>query len=298
MTDLPVTDGNNVPAILVENLTFKYPIAERPALENVSFQINKGEFVGIMGPSGAGKTTLCMILKGLIPYAMPGQISGRVCIDGVEMTHATLLESTKRVGFVFQDPEMQIIGLTVEEDLAFGPENYEWSPSKMWKEIPEILSTVRMSGYQTRETWGLSGGQKQRVAIASALILAPDILILDEPTSELDPIGKAEVFETIHRLKQEKNITVIMVEHEIEELAEMADRIILFNEGTLVDQGTPFELFQKVDLFHQIGGERVPQVAEVLSTLQNLHIATPDQFAVNEDAGVEVLKNILENNRK
>lgn len=288
-------ENSQKPVIEVKNLGFQYPVQiDRPALTDISFSINKGEFVGVMGPSGAGKTTLCMILKGLIPYSVAGKLTGQVIIDGEELKKESLDDIEKKVGFVFQDPEMQIIGLTVEEDLAFGPENHEWEREKMRERIPEMLATVRMDGMELRETWGLSGGQKQRVAIASALILEPDILILDEPTSELDPIGKAEVFETIHALKAKKDITVIMVEHEIEELAELSDRILLLNEGKLVEQGKPIDIFQRVDLFRSIGGERVPQISEVLATLKSENLVGDDEFAVTEAEGIDVLKKMLE----
>jgi energy-coupling factor transporter ATP-binding protein EcfA2 len=291
--------GNNGdkfhPMIEVKNLKFDYPVQnERPALRDINFSINRGEFIGIMGPSGAGKTTLCMILKGLIPYTVAGRLSGQIFVNGTELKKENLDKVERKVGFVFQDPEAQIIGLTIEEDLAFGPENHEWTREKMRTKIPELLESVRMEGMELRETWGLSGGQKQRIAIASALILEPDILILDEPTSELDPIGKAEVFETIHRLRTKKNITVIVVEHEIEELAELSDRIFLMNEGQLINQGTPMELFQKPDLFKKIGGERVPQISEVLMGLREKNIINSDKFAITEDGGVEILKKILE----
>ena len=283
------------PIVSVENLTFNYPTGELPAIENVSFTVKRGEFLGIMGPSGAGKTTLCQILKGLIPYSNPGKMIGKVLIDGLAYKRSTVAQVSSKVGFVFQDPEMQIIGLTIEEDLAFGPENYEWDRERMLKNIPEILKLVRLEGFQERETWSLSGGQKQRVAIASALILEPEILILDEPTSELDPIGKAEVFETIRRLQRDKDVTIIMVEHEIEELAEVADRIILMDEGKLVTSGTPDEIFRRLDLFENIGGERVPQLAELLYYLEKQGKLREEEFTVDEIKGVEVLKNLLEN---
>jgi energy-coupling factor transporter ATP-binding protein EcfA2 len=297
MIEKPEVKEERTPLVRVEDVSFKYPVSDRPALENVSFSIYPGEFIGVMGPSGAGKTTLSLILKGLAPYSVAGQLTGKVFFDGVELTVNNVRDLTKRVGFVFQDPEMQIIGLTVEEDLAWGPENYQWESKRIQERIAPTLKVVRMDGLALRETWGLSGGQKQRVAIASALILEPDILILDEPTSELDPIGKAEVFETINRLKKEKNMTVFMVEHEVEELAEMSDRILLFNEGHLMAQGTPNEVFRQVDVFHQIGGERVPHIAEILSQMQTNGYLRPDQFSVNEAAGIELIKEQLENHK-
>lgn len=285
------------PFVRVENLTFTYPTGERPSLNDVSFTVEEGEFIGITGPSGAGKSTLCLALRGLIPHSVAGKVKGKVWINGIDVAQATAPKVGEIVGLVFQNPEAQIIGLTVEEDLAFGPENYEWPLEKLRAKIPEKLSVVRMSGTETRETWSLSGGQKQRVSIASSLILEPKLLILDEPTSELDPVGKEEVFETVRRLREEENVTIIMVEHAVENLAEVADRIIVMDNGQIVGQGPPSTLFRNVGLFHEIEGERLPQIAEILFTLEQEGYITSDQFTPYEDQGLAVLKELLEDCR-
>lgn len=279
--------------IEVKNLSFHYPTGKKPALDNVSFQIHKGDFIGITGPSGAGKTTLCQTLRGLIPHVISGRMKGRVKIKGIDTKETDAASIGELVGIVFQNPETQIIGLTVEEDLAFGPQNYQWPREKIWARIPEMLELVRMEGMEERETWSLSGGQKQRIAIASALILEPEILVLDEPTSELDPVGKAEVFEAIRRLREEEDVTIIMVTHAIEHLTEVADKIFVMENGRILDQGPPDKLFRNVDLFHEIE-ERVPQIAEVLAALEQEGYLAPDQFTPFEEEGVRILTRLLE----
>jgi len=281
------------PIVLVQNLFFQYPVAPEPALGGISFSIRRGEFIGITGPSGAGKTTLALCLRGLIPHAVTGKMQGQVTVCGMDTRQNSAAQIGQRVGLVFQDPEAQIIGLTVAEDLAFGPENYEWSREQILKRIPELLQLVRLDGFQERETYSLSGGQKQRVAIASALMMTPELLILDEPTSELDPIGKEEVFDAVRRLRDEHNVTIVMIEHAVEQLAEFADRIIVMDGGSIVAVAPPRELFRNLELFHRTGGERLPQVAELLFALEQRGMLTPDRFTPREGEAVAVLNELL-----
>jgi len=231
---------------------------------------------------------LCLCLKGLIPA---GTFGGTISVAGQPVAPgAAYVESS---ALVFQNPETQIIGLTVAEDLAFGPENLRRDPASIRAAIPRYLAQVRLSGYEETDTYRLSGGQKQRLAIADALILEPQILILDEPTSELDPIGKDEVFEVIERLRRERSITVIMVEHAAEQLADMADRIIVLDDGALVDQGSPDELYRNPHLFHRPDAERAPQISEVLFQLVEAGLISADQFTAREETGIERLRRLL-----
>ena len=213
----------------------------------------------------------------------------------IELARATPAEIGEKVGLVFQDPEAQIIGLTVAEDLAFGPENYEWTPDRILAEIPRLLKLVRLAGMEERETYSLSGGQKQRVALASALMMSPELIILDEPTSELDPIGKAEVFDAVRQLRDKYNTTIIIIEHAVEQLAEFADHILMMDRGQIVAQGSPQELFHNVDLFHRTGGERLPQVAELLFMLEQDGLITPSQFSPYEHDAIQIVSSLLEN---
>jgi energy-coupling factor transporter ATP-binding protein EcfA2 len=280
--------------LVVDDLHFKYPTGQGEALKGVSLRVGRGEFIGLMGPTGAGKTTLALCLRGLIPHAIAGQMTGQVWVAGQDTRTTPPAKLGENVAMVFQDPEAQIIGLTVAEDLAFGPENYEWPPERILAAIPPLLRLVRLDGLHDRETFSLSGGQKQRVSLASALMLSPELIILDEPTSELDPIGKEEVFDAVRRLRDEQNTTILMIEHAVEPLAEFADRIVVMDQGQIVAEGPPRELFRNVDLFHRMGGERLPQVAELLFSLEQQGLIRPDEFSPYEQDAVKVLARLLE----
>jgi energy-coupling factor transport system ATP-binding protein len=274
--------------IRVRDLRFRYPGADRDALAGVNLDVQAGEFVGITGPSGAGKSTLCLCLKGLVPA---GELSGSILVAGREIRQNG--EFVQDSALVFQNPETQIIGLTVAEDMAFGPENLRWDPARILGAIPGHLDQVRLHGYEDAETFRLSGGQKQRLAIAGALILEPHILILDEPTSELDPVGKDEIFEVLARLRRERAITILMVEHAAEQVAEMADRIIVMNNGEVIDQGPPDQLYRNPLLFHGPDAERAPQIAELLFALEQDGLAPSDAFSAREEAGIQQLESLL-----
>jgi len=284
------TSGENV--IEVEGLRFRYPSSAREALAGVDLVVRRGEFVGITGPSGAGKSTLCLCLKGLIPA---GELSGRIQVSGKPVTRQSAY--VERSALVFQDPETQIIGLTVAEDVAFGPENLKRDPESIRAAIPRILHEVRLDAYEQAETYQLSGGQKQRLAIADALILEPDILLLDEPTSELDPVGKDEVFEVIAQLRRERDVTVVMVEHAAEQLAEMADRILVMDGGQIVDQGPPHLLYRSGATFHRPDGERAPQIAEVLYGLLQDGLIDESEFCAREQDAIDLLTDKLSRSR-
>jgi energy-coupling factor transporter ATP-binding protein EcfA2 len=278
-------------AVSVRDLRFRYPGASRDALAGVDLEVQRGEFLGITGPSGAGKSTLCLCLKGLVPS---GQFSGRVTVAGRSV--APGCPYVEGSALVFQNPETQIIGLTVAEDVAFGPENLRRDAAWIRAATPRYLEQVRLGGYQDADTYRLSGGQKQRLAIAGALILEADILILDEPTSELDPIGKDEVFEVLARLRRERNITVIMVEHAAEQLAEMADRIVVMQNGLIVDQGPPDQLYRNPLLFHRPDAERAPQISDVLFQLVQAGLMAEEDFTAREDLAVRRLRARLQAN--
>jgi len=280
-------DGN-IPAIRVRDLRFRYPGVAREALGGINLEVARGEFLGITGPSGAGKSTLCLCLKGLVPA---GEFNGSIEVAGRAVGPTS--PYVEGSALVFQNPETQIIGLTVAEDLAFGPENLQREPAWIRAAIPTYLEQVRLRDYENTDTYRLSGGQKQRLAIADALILEPEILILDEPTSELDPIGKDEVFEVLERLRRERRITVIMVEHAAEQLAEMADRIVLMQDGLIVDQGPPDQLYRNPLLFHRSDAERSPQISQVLFQLMQAGLLSESAFTAREELGIERLRELL-----
>lgn len=249
-------------AVRLDDVWFRYPTADAPALRGVNLDIGVGEFVGIIGPSGAGKSTLCQAIKGLIPHTTPGEVEGSVEVFGTDIASGLHPAQVARVGLVLQDPEAQIIGMTVREDLAFGPENYEIAPQEIETRSIDCLEAVGLTGLLDRDTYALSGGQKQRLAIASALMLEPEILVLDEPTSELDPLGKDEVFEVLQELRRQRQVTVIVVEHEVDRLAKLADRIVVIDHGYVIADGSPLQVLAGAGARERTAGERLPAAAE------------------------------------
>lgn len=253
-------------SVRVENLNFHYINDTRWILKNVTFEIETGEVVGIVGPSGVGKSTLCYCLKGIIPHVLPGNMVGDVWINDMNTRQVPAGKLAEHIGIVFQDPESQIVGLTVEEELAFGPENMEEDPNEILQRMPQLLDLVGLGSFIRQETYKLSGGQKQRLAIASALMMHPQILIMDEPTSELDPIGREEVYQSIRDLKQH-GVTILLVDHHIEEMLDVVDRLLVIEDGMVAVDTTPQEFFGR-DLAGKYEWLRRPQVVQVATRLR------------------------------
>jgi energy-coupling factor transport system ATP-binding protein len=247
----------------LRDLWLAYPTADQPSLRGVTLRAGPGEFIGITGPSGAGKSTLLACLAGLVPRSVTAETNGTVRVLGHDVLATPLGMAGSRVGLVLQDAEAQIVGMTVAEDLAFGPENYGLDPAEIHRRSARVLAEVGLDGMAGRDTYALSGGQKQRLAIASALMMNPDLILLDEPTSELDPVGKAEVFEVVDRLRRQSRTTIVMVEHELDRLAGLADRLIVLDHGQIAAEGAPAELLSDIEIFLRTGGERPPAAAEL-----------------------------------
>jgi len=280
-----------MPIIEVEDLWWKYEGSDDWVLKGINLKVEKGEFLAITGPSGAGKTTLCMCLNGLIPHSNPGIIKGKVTVAGLDVRKYSPSELSEKVGMVFQDPESQFIGMSVEEEVVFGPENQGLAREEIKRRLDWALKAVRMEGTLSKAPYELSGGQKQRIAIASILVMLPEILILDEPTSELDPIGKAEVFSIISELRKNTNMTIILVEHETEEIAKYADRVILLNEGKIIMDEKPKEFFKQIDKLKRYGVEP-PQVTEFTSLLIQDGIFNGEP-AITLEEGYEICSSLL-----
>lgn len=236
--------------IRVENLKYKYPNSDTFALDDVSFTIDKGQFIGIAGMNTAGKTTLCYALSGLIPHFFKGAYGGDVFIGEMEVFTHDISDITAKVGLVFENPFSQMTGakFTVYDEIAFGLENLGIAREEMHERIQESMRLLDIEALRDNNPFSLSGGQMQRVAIASVIAMKPDILILDEPTSQLDPQGSAEVFRVVENLSKE-GMTIVMVEQKVEKLAAYADRIFLMHAGKLVDSGTPAKIFSRDDLY-------------------------------------------------
>jgi energy-coupling factor transporter ATPase len=261
--------------ISINNLGYAYPALtpeEQPewVLRDISLEVEAGEFLSIMGPTGVGKTTLCLALNGIVPQSTGGVIRGEVIVDGLNTKRRPVAELARRVGMVFQDPETQLFNMTVEAELAFGLENLGLPPDEIRERIKWALALVKMDEFQSSSPFHLSGGQKQRVAIASALAMTPKILVLDEPTANLDPLGKREVFSVVRELRRQQGMTIVMVEHESERIAQFSDRVVVLNEGQVALMGPPGQVFSQVERMAAIG-LAIPQVSEVAHRLNGQH---------------------------
>jgi energy-coupling factor transporter ATP-binding protein EcfA2 len=240
-----------MPLIETRNLTYTYPSAEKPSITDVSIKIEKGQFTLITGPSGCGKTTLCRCFNGLIPHFYQGQLKGDATAAGLNVTEHPIFDLAKHVGLVFQNPENQLFALSVEKDVAFGLENLGIAREEMRKRVDQALELTGIYDLRDRAPHELSGGQQQRVAIASVLAMQPEVIVLDEPTSFLDPLSAKKIFEVIYDLNKRLGITVVLVEHRLDLTAKYVDHII-------------FQILKKegIDL-----GEQIPLSSEDMAKL-------------------------------
>ena len=260
---------NDHALISIADLTVTYPDADRPALSGVTIEVAAGEYVGIIGLNGAGKTTLGLCLNGVVPHMLEAEVTGSLLVDGVDPRTRPVRDSARTVGIVFDNPEYQLSQPSVAEEVALGLENLGVAPAEMPARIAEALAFVGLYGLEDRSPFALSGGEQQRLALAAVLVMRPSILFLDEPTANLDPIGKADLLATVDRLHLERGMTVLVAEHEVEALAEHADRIVVLAEGRVALDGTPSRVFARV---HQLAalGLRPPQVTEFARVLDPL----------------------------
>ncbi len=252
----------------IAGLTYAYRGHEdQPVLHGVDLTIRRGEFLVVAGRTGSGKSTLCYALNGLVPHSFGGKMDGTVHICGLNTRDATIPDLARKVGMVLQSAESQIVGLTVEEDVEFGLENIGLPPTEIKARAREALEAVRLSEYTHRSPWTLSGGQKQREAIAAALAFRPELLVLDNPTAELDPLGKQEVLETIARLNREHGITIVIVDQELHEVIPYASRLALLDQGRIALLGAPAEVLDQAEAVRAIG-VKLPDVTEVAYQLR------------------------------
>lgn len=259
----------------VEHAMFTYEGNAIPVLKDVSFQVTRGEWVAIVGHNGSGKSTLAKAIDGLLSLN-----SGSVTVDGQLLTEASVWDIRSKIGFVFQNPDNQFVGATVADDVAFGLENHHVPHAEMVKKVDEALRLVHMDQFADREPSGLSGGQKQRVALAGVIAMRPQIVILDEATSMLDPEGRQEILQLLRELKDQYQFTVLTITHDIDETV-MADRIMMIDDGQLVMAGTPAEvLTQESEL--QARGLQLPYAQDLLSRLADAQMDVPKQYMTND----------------
>ena len=262
--------------IQLSDISFRYYGNSHDSLKKVNVTIQEGEWVAVIGPNGSGKSTLARIMNGLLVPT-----TGVVQIRDIVMDDQTVWQIRQEIGMVFQNPDNQFVGSTVEDDVAFGLENNGIPREEMVQRIDSALAEVGMSKYKLHEPARLSGGQKQRVALASVLALRPNIIILDEATSMLDPKGRREVIQAVQRLKEEYGLTVISITHDLDE-ANMADRILVMYQGELVEDTVPEEIFQKGEVLIQMGLD-VPFAQKLMSALRERGIEVPERYMTEEE---------------
>ena len=270
----------NQTIIELEDIHYRYHEDDaREALAGVSLEIRRGEWLAIIGHNGSGKSTLAKVMNGLIEAN-----TGSVVVNGKTLTEETVFDARRTVGMVFQNPDNQFVGTTVEDDIAFGLENIGLPREEMLERVTKVLDMVKMSEFRTKEPARLSGGQKQRVAITGVTALEPEVIILDEATSMLDPKGRLEVISTIQKLHIEKKITVISITHDLDEAAQ-ADRVVLMEQGQIQQIGTPKEIFKLGSKLVEKGLD-VPFAEKLIEALRERGINAPEEY-LDEEGLVE-----------
>ena len=279
-----------MPIIEAKNLTYTYPGATKPSIRDVSLNIEKGEFVILTGPSGCGKTTLCRCFNGLIPHFYSGQLEGEITLAGLKVADQPIYKLAQHVGLVFQNPENQLFALSVEKDVAFGLENLGMPRDEIRKRVDEALQTTGIEELRERAPHELSGGQQQRVAIACVLAMQPDIMVFDEPTSFLDPLGAQKIFEVINDLNKKLGITVILVEHRLDLASKYADHVIIIDEGKVALDGEPRDIFNSQNA--RLIGIGIPKATQLWQLLQENGIKLQGVPTSSEET-VRLLREVL-----
>jgi len=258
--------GGGQPTIVFDDVSYRYPNTGRYVLRHLSLSIYKGEFVAVLGENGAGKSTFCQMLNGVVPHSRGGRMRGRLTVGGMDTQETTVAELSQQVGIVLEDPEAQLFTTSVLSEVAFGPENLGVDPDEILRRARWALEVVRLTGCEDRPPTVLSGGQKQRLAIAAALAMHPGVLVLDEPTSQLDPVGTVELFSVVRDLNKQHAMTIVMATNKGEEVAQFCDRILVLHRGELIAQGTPREIYADTQLLQRVM-IRAPQVSQLATYL-------------------------------
>ena len=276
--------------IKIKNISFTYPESDSPAIDQLSFEIPRGSWTSIIGHNGSGKSTIVRLINGLL---VPNENEDSfIEVDGTKLTDDSVWDIRNKVGVVFQNPDNQFVGATVADDVAFGLENRGVLRSEMVKIVPEAIKAVGMTDYTYTEPANLSGGQKQRVAIAGIIAIRPKVIILDEATSMLDPEGRDRILKTVHQMQDDYNLTVIAITHDIDE-ASLADNVIVMDDGHLITQGTPKDVFAQAKLLKEIGLD-IPFYMQVKQALLEDEFPIPEQ--VNSEK--ELIKYLCQLNSK
>ena len=273
----------------LENVNYKYPLEEKNTLQNINIEIKKGEFWAVIGKNGSGKTTLCNILRRFVPDFYKGELTGKITLEGKELKDYSQKEIVQKIGFVFQNPFTQISGVknTVFEEIAYGLENLGIEREIIISEVEKILKLLEIERLRDKNPYNLSGGQKQRVALASIIAMNPDILVIDEPTSQLDPKGTEDIFKIINLMANEGK-TIILVEHKLELIAEYAENILVLDEGEIILSGKASEVLNnKILLEKEIGMTQYSMLAYKLEKARKIEL---EEIPITKEKTVELLK--------
>lgn len=273
----------------LENVNYKYPLEEKNTLKNINIEIKKGEFWAVIGKNGSGKTTLCNILRRFVPDFYKGELTGKITLEGKELKDYSQKEIVQKIGFVFQNPFTQISGVknTVFEEIAYGLENLGIEREIIISEVEKILKLLEIEKLRDKNPYNLSGGQKQRVALASIIAMNPDILVIDEPTSQLDPKGTEDIFKIINLMANEGK-TIILVEHKLELIAEYAENILVLDEGEIILSGKANEVLNnKILLEKEIGMTQYSILAYELEKARKIEL---EEIPITKEKIVELLK--------
>ena len=281
--------------IEAKNLTYTYPGATKQSIQDVSITIEKGDFVILTGPSGCGKTTLCRCFNGLIPHFYSGKLEGDLTVANLKVAESKIHELAKHVGFVFQNPENQLFALSVEKDVSFGLENFGMPRDEMRKRVDWALQTAGIESLRERAPHELSGGQQQRVAIASVLAMQPELIVLDEPTSFLDPLGAVKIFEVINALNKKLGITVVLVEHRLDLASKYTNHVIVMDEGKVVLDGEPRKVFNSEEA--RLIGVGIPKATRLYQILKENNGIRLDKVPVNSEEAAQLLREALTHDR-
>lgn len=279
----------------IKNLTYQYPLTEEPVLNGIDLSIKKGELCAVIGANGSGKTTLCNAIRGFIPHFYKGELSGSVKINGKNIQDCEIGDLALDVGFVFQNPFTQISGVatTVYDELAFGLENMGIAPDEIRDRVEEIMKLTKIQDFRDKDPYQLSGGQQQRVALAAVLVMGQEILVIDEPTSQLDPQSTDDVFDIIQLMK-DMGKTIILVEHKMEQIAEYADHVVVLDHGRIVMEGTPSEVFSNSNCikYHT----RLPQCTKIALELKNAGIKLPE-IPVTVEQTISIIRQMMDDTK-
>jgi energy-coupling factor transport system ATP-binding protein len=278
-------------AVEFRNVSLTYTDAKQPALKDVSVRIKKGDLTLITGPSGAGKSTLCCCINGLVPHFYTGELTGNVVVSGLDTKKQTIGSLSTKVGLLFQDPPSQLVSPTVVDELAFGPENLGIAKEEIGKRIDYSLDVMRLRTYVDRNPATLSGGEQQACALGAIAAMRPEIYVLDEPTSNLDPIGSSTVLSAITELVRAEKKTMIIVEHKIEELAHIVDTMLVMDQGRIVMSGEPRQVLKETELLEQVGLKPPPAavVCNKLAAKFGVELGVP----LTVDEGYQKISNFL-----